>query len=137
MAVYGKAAVHNCKLLELNFRCLLLITWLDTVEVTPRPKAHFEVACKSAVYSKVVVYNKKFERKVLPSQCPQCYEKNSCKPGVKYFTLVNCQFTLVNCWFTLCKLPLYCKPPVYTCKLPVYCNPLYERPLAEDSNFSG
>ena len=56
-AVYIKAAVYNCKLLKLNFRCVLLITLLATVEVKPRPKAHFEVACKSAVYSKAVVYN--------------------------------------------------------------------------------
>ena len=50
-------AVYNCKLLKLNFRCVLLITLLATVDVKPRPKAHFEVACKSAVYSKAVVYN--------------------------------------------------------------------------------
>ena len=55
--VYSKAAVYNCKLLKLNFRCVLLITLLATVEVKPRPKAHFEVACKLAVYSKAVVYN--------------------------------------------------------------------------------
>ena len=56
-AVYSKVAVYNCKLLKLNFRCVLLITLLDTVEVTARPKPHFEVASKLAVYSKVVVYN--------------------------------------------------------------------------------
>ena len=56
-AVYIKVAVYNCKLLKLNFRCVLLITLLATVEVKPRPKAHFEVACKLAVYSKAVVYN--------------------------------------------------------------------------------
>ena len=50
-------AVYNCKLLKLNFRCVLLITLLDTIEVKPRPKAHFEVACKLAVYSKAVVEN--------------------------------------------------------------------------------
>ena len=63
--------VYKCKLLKLNFRCVLLITLLDTVEVTPRPKAHFEVAhklvvtvkqwfttWKAAVYSKVAVYSK-------------------------------------------------------------------------------
>ena len=34
MVVYGKATVYNCKLLKLNLRCVLLITLLDTVEVT-------------------------------------------------------------------------------------------------------
>ena len=58
VTVDSKVAVYNCKLLKLNFRYVLLITLLDTVEVTPRPKAHFEVACKLAVYSKVVVYSK-------------------------------------------------------------------------------
>ena len=37
----------------------------------------------------------------------QIYEKNSCKPEIKYFTSVNHQFTGVNCWFTG-------KPPVYS-----------------------
>ena len=55
MVVYSKVVVYNCKLLKLNFRCVLLITLLETVEVKPRPKAQFEVACKSVVYSKVVV----------------------------------------------------------------------------------
>ena len=57
VAVYSKAVVYNYKLLKLNFRCVLLITLLDTVEVKPRAKAHFEAACKSVVYSKAVVYN--------------------------------------------------------------------------------
>ena len=55
MAVNSKVAVYKCKLLKLNFGCVLLITLLDTVEVKPKPKAHFEVACKSVVYSKAVV----------------------------------------------------------------------------------
>ena len=54
VAVYSKAAVYNCKLLKLTFRCVLLRTLLATVEVKPRLKAHFEVACKLAVYSKVM-----------------------------------------------------------------------------------
>ena len=88
--------------------------------------------------------------------------RNSCKPGIKYFTSVNHQFMLVNCHFATCKLLLYYNPPVYTCTLPLYCNllvytykpllyckppfytckppfycnpPVYERPLAEDNNF--
>ena len=121
------------------------------------------------VYSKAAVYTckpllykkKKKERKVYLHSVQESYEKNSCKPGIKYFTSVNCQFTLVNCHFTVicqftlvnccnllvytCKLPLYCNLPVYKCKLPHYCNPLvytckpplYKRPIAEDNNFSG
>ena len=52
--------------------------------------------------------------------------RNSCKPGIKYFTSVNHQFTACKMLVYTCKLPLYCNPPVYTCKLPLYCNlPVY------------
>ena len=68
MAVYIKVAVYNCKLLKLNFRCVLLITLLATVEVNPDLKLILKLpvnwqftvkqcftTCKVAVYSKAVV----------------------------------------------------------------------------------
>ena len=99
---------------------------------------------KPLVYTcKPLLYKKKLKERCYLHSVQQSYEKNSCKPGIKYFTSVNCWFTLVNCQFTTCKAAvytckplLYCNPPVYTCKPPLYCNPpVYERPLAEDSNF--
>ena len=86
LAVYT-LVVYNCKLLKLKFTCVLLITLLDTVEVTPflvfcfiwktflgaRPKPHGKVACKPAFYK--------------------------CKPAVYK-----------------CKLAIYSKSAVYTCK---------------------
>ena len=52
----------------------------------------------------------------------QSYDKNSCKPGIKYFTSVNCWFTLVNWQFTTCKVVVYSKVAVYTCKPLLYKN---------------
>ena len=47
-------------------------------------------------------------------------------------------FTLVNPLLYTCKPLHYCNPLVYTCKTATSTvNPLFERPLAEDSNFSG
>ena len=133
MAVYSKVVVYNCKLLKLNFRCVLLITLLDTVEVKPRPKAHLKLpvnqqftvkwwfrTCKVVVYSKAAVYTCKplvytckplLYKNNLKERCylhnmQQSYDKNSCKPGIKYFTSVNH-------WFTTCKAAVYSKAVVY------------------------
>ena len=86
------------------------------------------------VYSKAAVtpVNHCFTNKNLKERCylhsvQQGYEKNSCKPGIKYFTSVNCQFTLVNWWFTL-----------VNCHFTVnrhFTVDRYKRPFAEDSNF--
>ena len=73
-AVYKcKPAVYTCKVLNSRFTTVLLITLLDTVEVTP-------------------FFQMSFVK--------------------QWFTGVNCCFTL-NHHFTSCKLPLYCKPPLY------------------------
>ena len=54
-------ADYTCKVLNFRFTAPILITVLDTVEVTPfffkNFSPCFEVACKSAVYSKAVVQN--------------------------------------------------------------------------------
>ena len=80
LADYSKAAVnkckpvvYTCKVLNSRFTTVLLITLLDTVEVTP------------------------FFQFLFVKQ---------------WFTGVNCCFT-INHHFTSCKLPLYCKPPLY------------------------
>ena len=75
VAVYKcKWAVYTCKVLNSRFTTVLLITLLDTVEVTPFFQIFFFVK--------------------------------------QWFTGVNCCFT-INHHFTSCKLPLYCKPPLY------------------------
>ena len=66
------------------------------------------------VYSKAAVYtckpllykNNLKERRYLHS-VQQSYDKNSCKPGIKYFTSVNCWCTLVNhCFTVICQFTL-------------------------------
>ena len=115
--------------------------------------------CKPLVYTcKPLLYKKKLKERCYLHSVQQSYGKNSCKPGIKYFTLVNChftvicQFTLVNCCFTVicqftlvnCHFTVICWVTVVNCHFTVicwfkpllYCNPpVYERPLAEDSNF--
>ena len=80
VAVYSKAAVYKCKpavytckVFNSRFTTVLLITLLDTVQVTPFFQIFFVK---------------------------------------QWFTGVNCCFT-INHHFTSCKLPLYCKPPLY------------------------
>ena len=65
----------------------------------------------------------------------QSYEKNSCKPEIKYFTsvncwfslvnhcfTVNCQFTLVNCCFTVnCHFTVIHQFTLVNCHFTVYC----------------
>ena len=41
------------------------------------------------------------KKMVLPPQCPQSYEKNTCKSNLSRFTSVNQKFTLVNWQFTV------------------------------------
>ena len=70
----------SCKVLNSRFTTVLLITLLDTVEVTP------------------------FFQIFFVKQWFTCVNQ--------WFTGVNCCFT-INHHFTSCKLPLYCKPPLY------------------------
>ena len=50
---------------------------------------------------------KKLKERCYLHSVQQTYEKNSCKPGIKYFTSINCQFTLVNHHFTvICQFTL-------------------------------
>ena len=94
-AVYTcKPAVYTWKVLNFRFTAPILITVLDTVEVTPFFSKNFPLVlklpvnrqftvkqwfrtCKVVIYSKAAVYTckpllykNKFERKVLPPQCP-------------------------------------------------------------------
>ena len=67
LADYSKAAVYKCKLVDYSkaavYKCKPPVySGLHTGKLHdhdgglgPRPKAHFEVACQSAVYSKAVV----------------------------------------------------------------------------------
>ena len=72
----------------------------------------------------------------------QSYEKNSYKPGIKYFTSVNCQFTLVNHHFTLvnCHFTVICWFTLVNHHFTVICQFTVIRKFmkdhfAEDSNF--
>ena len=67
--------------------------------------------CKLAMGGLFTYVNHCFTKQNLKERCylhsvQQSYKKNSCKPGIKYFSSVNC-------WFTTCKPPLYCNPPLY------------------------
>ena len=60
------------------------------------------VYSKAAVYTcKPLLYKKNLKERCYLHSVQQSYEKNSCKPGIKYFTSVNHWFTLVNCRLTL------------------------------------
>ena len=95
MAVYSKAAVCNLQSGSLQkSSSLQLVKWWFIVK------------------QQFTHVNYCFTKKNLKERCylhsvQQSYEKNSCKPGIKYFTSVNChftvicQFTLVNCCFTV------------------------------------
>ena len=83
------------------------------------------------VYSKAAVYICKplvYKKKKLKERCylhsvQQTYEKNSCKPGIKYFTSVNHQFTLVNCQFTSVNhcITVICQFTSVNCCITVIC----------------
>ena len=64
------------------------------------------LVCWLLVYTcKPLPYTKKLKERCYFHSVQQSYENNSCKPEIKYFTVVNHS----------CKLPVYsCKPLVYS-----------------------
>ena len=70
--------------------------------------------CKPLVYTcKPLLYKKNLKERCYLHSVQQSYEKKSCKPGIKYFTSVNCcftvihHFTLVNyCFTVICRFTL-------------------------------
>ena len=60
--------------------------------------------CWLLVYTcKPLLYTKKLKERCYFHSVQQSYENNSCKPEIKYFTVVNHQFIVVNCQFTVVK----------------------------------
>ena len=75
--------------------------------------------CKPLVYMcKPLLYKKeKLKERCYLHSVQQSCEKNSCKPGIKYFTSVNHQFTLINHHFTL----VNCHFTLVNCHFTVNC----------------
>ena len=115
--------------------------------------------CKPLVYTcKPLLYKKYLKERCYLHSVQQSYEKNSCKPGIKYFTSVNCCFTVIHCFtlvnhhftviccFTLvnCHFTVICWFTLVNCHFTVICQfttcnlLVYKRPLAEETaTFSG
>ena len=117
-----KSAVYTCKLLKFMFTCVLLITLLDTVEVTPFFKL-VVYTCKPLWFALVNLLKLRFTcflliiwgycggdaflvfhlLKDLTWPRPKPHVKIPCKPPIYKY-----------------KLPIYSKLVVYKCKLVVY-----------------